>query len=66
MRTAIEVSEEDFKEHCNNNDGVCLICGDWTDGGVEPDAENYSCEVCENDQVFGAEQALIMGVVKFV
>ena len=28
---------------------------------VEPDAENYSCEACGEDEVFGVEQLLIRG-----
>lgn len=38
--------------------GFCLICGNEQDG-CEPDAENYACESCGAEQVFGAEQLLI-------
>jgi hypothetical protein len=34
---------------------------EWTDGGVEPDAEEYECENCGEPQVMGAEQALLLG-----
>jgi hypothetical protein len=40
-----------------DNPGFCLICGAEA-SGVEPDAENYECEACGSDQVFGAEQLL--------
>jgi len=39
--------------------GFCLICGNEA-GGVEPDAENYECEACGADQVFGAEELLMV------
>jgi hypothetical protein len=58
-------SEEEFSSHCDSYDGICSDCGSWSCGGVEPDAENYKCEVCDKTCVFGAEQALIMGIVDF-
>ena len=39
--------------------GVCLACGEEADQ-VEPDAEGYTCQVCDEPQVFGAEQLLMM------
>lgn len=42
-----------------DNPGFCLACGAEAEG-VEPDAENYECEVCGESRVFGAEQLLIM------
>jgi len=60
-----ECTEEDFRYHQDNNDGICLECGEWTDGGVEPDAEGYTCEECGCDSVCGADQALILGELGF-
>ena len=42
-----------------DNPGFCTACGEDVEG-VEPDAENYTCESCGEDAVFGAEQLLIM------
>jgi len=42
------------------NEGICLACGEYR-GGCEPDAENYPCECCGENEVFGLEQALLMG-----
>lgn len=41
-----------------DNPGFCLVCGNEA-SGVEPDAENYECESCGAEQVFGADQLLI-------
>jgi hypothetical protein len=41
-----------------DNPGFCLMCG-LEAFGVEPDAENYKCESCGAEQVFGADQLLI-------
>lgn len=37
--------------------GFCRACGAEAQG-VEPDARNYTCEGCEEPQVFGAEEFL--------
>ena len=39
--------------------GFCTACGEQATN-VEPDAENYECESCGENKVFGAEQLLIM------
>lgn len=59
------ISIEEFKQHCNDSDGLCLACGEWGFGGVEPDAEGYECEACGEPQVMGAEQAMIEGKLTF-
>jgi len=41
-----------------DNPGFCLICGLEVDG-VEPDAQNYECEACGAEQVFGADELLL-------
>lgn len=41
-----------------DNPGFCLICGNEQDG-CEPDAQNYECESCGAEQVFGAEELLM-------
>jgi hypothetical protein len=40
--------------------GFCLACGEET-YGVEPDGRNYTCEYCDEKQVFGAEEIMTMG-----
>jgi hypothetical protein len=42
-----------------DNPGFCLICGE-EDGGCEPDVCNYTCDSCGAEQVFGAEELLMM------
>lgn len=41
--------------------GICLACGAVKHKGVEPDARNYECPKCKKMQVFGLEEALMMG-----
>jgi hypothetical protein len=43
------------------NPGFCLACGEDA-SYIEPDAENYPCEICGENQVFGAEEVMIMTV----
>ena len=42
--------------------GYCLACGEEHEG-IEPDAEHYACEACDEPDVFGAEQLVIMGAI---
>lgn len=44
--------------------GACLACGKET-SGVEPDARNYTCPFCGENQVFGLEELLFMGEIEF-
>jgi hypothetical protein len=39
--------------------GICAACGN-EQSGCEPDASNYECEACGENEVFGAELLLIM------
>jgi hypothetical protein len=40
--------------------GFCTACGE-EQGGVEPDAERYTCQSCGANTVYGAEMLLLMG-----
>lgn len=44
------------------NNGICLNCGEEA-YGVEPDARNYTCDCCEQSQVFGLEELIIEGKI---
>lgn len=44
-----------------DNPGFCLACG-HPDDHCEPDARNYKCEICEEKQVYGAAEILMMMV----
>lgn len=41
------------------NPGFCHACGEDADG-CEPDARGYTCEVCGEDAVYGAEETMLM------
>ena len=43
--------------------GWCLACGKKVTG-VEPDATNYTCSKCGEQEVFGAEEILMMGATR--
>jgi hypothetical protein len=45
--------------HDLSNPGFCLACGADADG-CEPDARNYTCTECGEDEVFGAEEIVMM------
>jgi hypothetical protein len=47
-----------------DNPGFCLDCGEEA-YGVEPDARRYRCEACGLPGVFGLEELLMMGLIRF-
>jgi len=60
-----EMSEEEYAETHDEGAGACIRCGESAGGYVEPDAEKYECEGCGQRGVYGLEQLLMMGWVKF-
>jgi len=63
----IRMTESEYEDATNGLEypGYCLACGEEA-FGCEPDARNYECEACEERQVFGLEECLMMGAVEFV
>ena len=57
----IDVPLEDYEAAVEDYGGWCTNCAAFTASGVEPDAEGYTCEFCEEKTVLGAEQALLEG-----
>jgi len=58
-----KISIEYIQDMVEDNVGYCSTCEDFTTDGVEPDAQEYTCDVCEQDTVYGAEQALLIGLI---
>jgi hypothetical protein len=64
--TPSRITEAQYSRACNNHEGWCRTCLDFTRGCTEPDAEDYNCESCESPHsVVGAEQALLLGLIEF-
>lgn len=63
-KTAQSMPQEDYMDGCDDCMGICLCCGE-TQSGCEPDARGYECESCEENSVYGYEEALIMGMLSF-
>ena len=42
--------------------GFCLACGSMQEC-CEPDARKYRCDNCQKNEVYGAEELLLMGRV---
>jgi hypothetical protein len=57
------MTEQAFRQACDELMGWCRHCRDFTTFGCEPDARCYVCEVCGKRTVFGAEEALVMGLI---
>ena len=61
--TRVTIDVDEYYAHCDENDGFCITCNDWTNIGVEPDAHEYTCDVCGEPTVYGTEEAMIMGLL---
>jgi hypothetical protein len=57
------MSEAEYAEFDESNLGVCLNCGATRDG-CEPDAREYSCEACDANAVYGAQELMMMGKIE--
>ena len=62
-RPVIETEDEMYAIN-GSDEGFCLGCGN-TQGCVEPDAIKYRCETCGENLVFGFQELLFMGLLKF-
>ncbi len=64
-KKSITLTEERYHQLNNDYAGYCSNCNDITeDSGIEPDAQKYTCPVCEKNTVYGVEQAFIAGYIK--
>lgn len=59
------MTEERFIEAQEGNEGYCTQCREFTTDSCEPDARGYVCDECGEKSVFGAEEALMMGLIEF-
>ena len=60
-----KLTEGEYLRLRDEDGGICLSCGHIHEGGCEPDARNYPCESCQLHEVFGIEEALLMGRIEF-
>jgi hypothetical protein len=53
---------EQIEEADDQQAGFCIACGAWRDC-CEADAGKYTCEECGLNQVYGAQELVLMGRV---
>ena len=56
----MKMTQEEYENFSEEYAGYCSKCDDITTYEVEPDAEGYECEQCQNHSVMGMENALIL------
>lgn len=61
---AFAMHPEEFSGLDEDSCGLCIRCGETTAGGVEPDARKYECECCGENGVYGAQELLMMDLVR--
>lgn len=63
MAKAKTFTLEEIEEADDLQQGFCIACGASRDC-CEPDARNYECEDCGKETVFGAQELVLMGLVR--
>lgn len=59
------MTEEEYMEHCDSDDGYCTTCKEVTRfGSTEPDARRYPCDKCGKNTCYGIEEALMSGYIE--
>lgn len=65
MPEATTITQADYVDAMQNDLGWCTHCEDFTREMCEPDAREYRCPVCEQRTVYGAEWAMVAGMLTF-
>ena len=60
-----KISMRRYESASEGYEGYCAKCKKFTADGVEPDARKYKCPVCGEMRVYGAEEAMMMGLFGF-
>jgi hypothetical protein len=63
MAQTIRFSLEELMAAHDAQCGFCISCGHEQDG-CEPGARGYTCDECGLNMVYGAEECVVMGLVK--
>lgn len=59
-----EPTIEEYEDAQLKKMGWCVVCQGFTRSQTEPNAERYDCPKCNRPHtVFGAEQALLLGLI---
>jgi len=61
----INLTMTQLEEADECSSGFCVSC-EYEQSGVEPDATKYTCENCGKQQVYGAAELVLMGLVRIV
>jgi hypothetical protein len=59
-----KITSKKFDQHVKDHAGYCLKCKKVTTYDVEPDAEEYQCDVCSEETVLGIEGALLLDYIE--
>jgi len=51
-------------ELSESGEGFCISCGE-SQYGCEPDARKYTCESCGEPKVYGFDELVLRGFVRF-
>jgi hypothetical protein len=62
----ITMTEDEYRELEDDYSGLCVCCGEITDGDCEPDTRGRTCEACGERGVCGLEELLVQMQIRIV
>jgi hypothetical protein len=60
------MTEDEYRELVDDYSGLCVRCGEVTDGDCEPDTRGRTCEACGERGVYGLEELLVLMRIRIV
>jgi hypothetical protein len=63
MQKLNELTPQQYLAREADRQGVCLRCGNWSDG-TDPGTAKTKCTSCGSPALHGVEQALLLGAVR--
>lgn len=65
MEPIITLTDSEYWQLSNAYAGLCLSCGELDEcARIEPDARACRCNACGDRELYGLEQAMLMGLVE--
>jgi hypothetical protein len=61
-----EVDKQKYDDLAEGFGGICLACGEFYEGAIDPEAEEEECPSCGEVKLYGIEQAVYLERVRLV
>ena len=63
MINLVTLTPDEYLEYEDGYIGICLACGERSDGGCNPEAIKKNCEACGEPEVYGVYALLEQRII---